>query len=253
MAEISVFVASKTFPEAKFHATDSRTGNHIIRLHKLWKEQVHIEQSNDFLINTKNNIAMYMKGIRYNKYTNRTLFHKYLHDNNIQNKRYYIAIQSAIAQIRKFFTSNKNKYRVLLDMCTEKHQCSLLIVRDEISQYKFYGFDPNVVVNNQHIVNFVKSFAPTVNKITMWSASCENLKGFCFKMTWRFIHAIMMENYDPVLNEKVIAEYYLKKKKPIVPYNPKPNEPYVSLIGYDSDALNRLTIYGVIEYKIKND
>lgn len=201
------------FPERSFVFSGGQTANRALRLYRNWEaNHPAITRVEEYLINSRTNVGMLLKSARYPTDAN-TVEYREGHDNTLDEEAlYYRAYSYVIKLVRRFFTLYPT-YHLMVDVRSANHQCMLYIVRDSASgMYTFYGFDPNREKVASCLYNFAHLISARVKSMNVWTSSVCNEHGLCYSMTWRFLHLIMFEEYNPILNERIGLQYIFKSK-----------------------------------------
>lgn len=231
----SAAMASKKkfeFPEDNFLNANCQIANRALWLFRKWiKYNENIHREGDWLLNTKTHIGMLCKAARYKRGSNRTIDYKIGRDNTEDNEGLYYVSQTKISILVSMFFRAHPTYHLLIDLCTKDHQTALYVIRHPTDGYKFYAFDPNKTCNTMNIVDTAKEIRRGVDTINIWSSFSMNYDGLCYTLTWRFIHKVMFENFEPVGNERIVVKYNVRLRTPEA-YTPADDEPKLSTIGY---------------------
>lgn len=220
------------FPVSTFMPQTLQVASKVIRLQASWMSHPNIRGNDRWLFNTATKVALLRNGSRYNKDTNVTTGYKIGRDNTIQDTSYYLAHTTIANMVREFFRVRVNqKYHLIIDVCTVKHQCALYVVYRGKGDYEFYAFDPNRSCSSQCFVTVAKLISGSTTHINVWSSFSDNYEGRCVALTWRFLHSIIVEGYRPVEKEAIVRAYNISRRKTEEPER-QPGKKSMSTVGY---------------------
>lgn len=165
------------------------------------------------LLNKQTKFALLTNGAAYTKTSPRSNSTRTELENAYERKRYYLAQNTVVNAIYEFFAHPEhNGYRLIIDTSTPQHQ-TCLVIQSIGGEYGFFAFDPNHRCKPSGYAPIAQRVAPSCWIIKQWTTSSDNQHGLCSALTWRFIYAIMAENYDPVQHETIHAEYDFISRK----------------------------------------
>lgn len=203
------------FPEREFVYSGAQTANRALAIFSAWDlHHPDITRVGNYLINSKTKVAMLLKSARYPTAAH-TLAYRVGHEHT-QNEALYYRTYSAIIKMVSAFFSAYPTYHLMIDVRNSVHQCMLYVVRngDRASGlYTFYGFDPNQESMASCLFNLCRGISKRAKFMYAWTSCSYNDIGLCYSMTWRFLHLVMFEGYDPILFERIGLKYYFVSKK----------------------------------------
>lgn len=240
-----------SFPEQSF-ITANRQGDEVLLLCAEWSlHNPAIVADKHWIRNTERKVGILRYAARYK--TNSKIKQKtraandvsveLQQDLSLETRRYYTTNSIIVGFVRDFFRENSD-YTLLVDITTFEHSCVLHMTRrfevgDRVPVYTFHAFDPNWTCNSHCFVNLAKEIAKSVKSINVWCSRTPNRNGLCFSLSWRFVHAVMYEGYDPIKYERVAGIYNVTRNVPKL-IKPKKNEPQNQAVGYHKvKSLNR--------------
>lgn len=203
-------------------------GNAVIALHEEWAKLPYIVVKSGCILNPRNRMAVLSFGIWHLPTSIRTTRDKEGRDST--KREYYVTQLSGRERIRQFFKEYPD-YHLLVDVRGDNHQCALYITHTPDVGYNIHGFDPSNSCNCRFLCNFVVELSKRTRKIEMWSSSSDNYYGLCFSMTWHFLHEIFINNYQPLIHERVVKLLGVKSHKTTNPSEPGFEDPINSSIG----------------------
>lgn len=188
----------------------------------MWMADPSFMFEDKWIRNTRNHVAILRSSGTYRTRTNRTRKHRGWGD--VSGKIYYRSYSTVVKHVSKFFNTPANaEYDVLLiELCSKVHTSVLYVHRsgnkdeDGGAPYTIYAFDPNETCNSQPMAD-VANLIQKNTDVYVWTSKNPNYDGVCFGLAWRFIYAVLNEDYDPIANEKIKCIFEMSSQRPI-PY-----------------------------------
>lgn len=202
------------FPELKYIYSGAQTANKALELYDEWEENhPSIMTDGDFLINFEAKVAILTQSPRWKGINSRTLGYRIGRDHTKNDRPMYFRTYKTVTQLVSKFFQKYPEYHLMVDVQNGSHQCMLYIVRNPNGLYSFYAYDPNQGEVADMLRNFAKKISTRVEFMAVWTSHSLNKPGLCYSLTWRFIHLIMYEGYNPILNERIGLKYYFTAKR----------------------------------------
>jgi hypothetical protein len=206
----------------------------VLQLQKQWRKiNKSINIVGDYIINGETKTAVFRGGIL--TYLANVSEEWYNAHSPEPGKPYYRSMSYVVKKIPPFFRDHPG-HTLIIELTTRDHMCALFIKKTG-NVYEFMSYDPNLGNISQPLMNMVMQIARRTPLISTWAARA-NRAEVCVGLTWAFLTHVMLNAYDPYINERIRGQKTLPDFK-TVQMDHDANDGKLSSIGYVMDTEQR--------------